>query len=851
MSLTSSPGRTPGQDAAASGPGVLPPGSPRRLRRGLRPPADSSCSARWSGSGYRTPPALVRRRDGQTIQLTPLLYLVLEAIDGERSLAEIAAVVSAAYGRQVGGGRRPPPHRDQAAPARPAPRARRHRARAPEAQPAAGAALAMGRLRPGGHPPADRPVRGAVRPRGRRPRARGVRGHLDVGALHQGAGARPPTRPSTSHCCCWSSSPSPSSPRASTSSATPRPAATAVPPRARWARASTSCGPRSTPTSPTATASAAAAGCASTSAGSTSTRSWPWRSFGVWWAVTRWDALLLILATQLLQMVRQLAPMVRFDGYHVLADLTGVPDLYSRIGPTLRSLLPGHRDDPRATALKPWARAVVTAWVLVIVPLLLFTLVLMVLALPRVLATAWAQPRKPGARCSPSTGPVATSPGWPSGCWRSSRSRCRCSGPCSPSSGWSGAPPPPCGGRPRAGPVDERWLSWWPVPWSRAWPGPGGPTPTGTGRSRPSSVARSSTGSRPSGVVGPQLRDGQVVNAPRTVWASTSTPPTRRHPELALVLVPKGAARGGTTAARPAWVFPFNRPGPPGEGDNQALAVNTTDGSSMYDVAFAMVWADGSSVTNRNEAYAFASCASCTTVAVAFQVVLIVGQADVAIPQNLSGAVNYSCARCVTYALAQQLVLTVPGDLDADQHRRLDALWQQISAFCRIRPARAAGPGPQPAARLPGPGQGAGQGSGHTGTRRQQHRAPHRPGDGDGDPRCAPALTVAHGEPDPAPHAHRHRARVVGCSDDGHSRPDVGGFHRAEQLRVRDGVLRARAEPLRVRDGLLDARGEQRPQRHTLTGTRARPVGLGCHAAGSGAGAGRGKRFRPDVTRWG
>ena len=42
--------------------------------------------------------------------------------------------------------------------------------------------------------------------------------------------------------------------------------------------------------------------------------------FGVWCA-TGWDALLLILATQLLQMVRQLLPMVRFDGYHVLADL--------------------------------------------------------------------------------------------------------------------------------------------------------------------------------------------------------------------------------------------------------------------------------------------------------------------------------------------------------------------------------------------------------------------------------------------------------------------------------------------------------------------------------------------------
>ena len=42
------------------------------------------------GSGYRTPPALVRRGDGQVLQLTPLLYLVLNAVDGRRSCAEIA-----------------------------------------------------------------------------------------------------------------------------------------------------------------------------------------------------------------------------------------------------------------------------------------------------------------------------------------------------------------------------------------------------------------------------------------------------------------------------------------------------------------------------------------------------------------------------------------------------------------------------------------------------------------------------------------------------------------------------------------------------------------------------------------
>lgn len=34
------------------------------------------------GSGYRTPPALVRRADGQVLQLSPLLYLVLNAVDG-------------------------------------------------------------------------------------------------------------------------------------------------------------------------------------------------------------------------------------------------------------------------------------------------------------------------------------------------------------------------------------------------------------------------------------------------------------------------------------------------------------------------------------------------------------------------------------------------------------------------------------------------------------------------------------------------------------------------------------------------------------------------------------------------
>src|SRR6478736_10192481 len=55
------------------------------------------------GSGYREPPALARRGDGQTFQLTPLLYLVLATVDGQRSYDDVGEVVSTAYGRTVTG----------------------------------------------------------------------------------------------------------------------------------------------------------------------------------------------------------------------------------------------------------------------------------------------------------------------------------------------------------------------------------------------------------------------------------------------------------------------------------------------------------------------------------------------------------------------------------------------------------------------------------------------------------------------------------------------------------------------------------------------------------------------------
>ena len=80
-----------------------------------------------------------------------------------------------------------------------------------------------------------------------------------------------------------------------------------------------------------------------------------------------------------------------------------------------------------------------------------------------------------------------------------------------------------------------------------------------------------------------------------------------------------------------------------------------------YDLAFALVWAEGDEVLNVNEAHAYASCSNCVTVAVAFQVVLIMDDAHVVVPQNLAVAANYDCYRCITAAIASQLVLSVAG----------------------------------------------------------------------------------------------------------------------------------------------------------------------------------------------
>ena len=55
----------------------------------------------FKNSAYSKPPSLVRRADGQVIQMSPLLYQVACRIDGSRGPDAIAALVSADLGRSL------------------------------------------------------------------------------------------------------------------------------------------------------------------------------------------------------------------------------------------------------------------------------------------------------------------------------------------------------------------------------------------------------------------------------------------------------------------------------------------------------------------------------------------------------------------------------------------------------------------------------------------------------------------------------------------------------------------------------------------------------------------------------
>ncbi|MFI8351507.1 hypothetical protein [Streptomyces sp. NPDC085596] len=90
------------------------------------------------------------------------------------------------------------------------------------------------------------------------------------------------------------------------------------------------------------------------------------------------------------EILEQLMPAVRLDGYYILGDLAGVPDLYGKIKPILLSLVPGERGQSarqEVAGLKKSARTIVATWVLTMVPLIIGELGYGLWNLPRIIST--------------------------------------------------------------------------------------------------------------------------------------------------------------------------------------------------------------------------------------------------------------------------------------------------------------------------------------------------------------------------------------------------------------------------------------------------------------------------------
>jgi putative peptide zinc metalloprotease protein len=451
------------------------------------------------------------------------------------------------------------------------------------------------------------------------------------------------------------------------------------------------------------------------------------------WLAIRVDALLLLIGLQLLTMVKQLSPMIRSDGYHVLSDATGVPDLYAHIGPTMKRLLPGHRKEP--SALTGRARALVTAWVLVIVPVLLSLSLTAILLFPKIAASAWesgsriagAIPDQAGdgdvlglaasvmrliALLLPVLGTIAMGQGVlrlagrKAGAWSDGRPGRRAAL-----------------GLFTAGLACLLLWAWWPSGQYEPIRASDNGTLLGLGRllSRPQEAVRPAMqpaaahlapgkhlavamiprggasrqhpaffmikgrdGEKPVMIVTDQSPDPRQSGTPSLKNSSSSTSTGGSATTTTAPATPAPGGSSTSTTGDPVTVaaFPFQLPDKPRPQDSQALAVNTKDGAVKYDVVYSIVTVtDGKPVDSQNTAYAFANCNACTTYAVSFQLVLIVGTSQVIAPINFAGALNGNCPACVTLAIADQIVVTLKEAPSDDLLKRLNEELAQLDAI--------------------------------------------------------------------------------------------------------------------------------------------------------------------------
>jgi putative peptide zinc metalloprotease protein len=103
---------------------------------------------------------------------------------------------------------------------------------------------------------------------------------------------------------------------------------------------------------------------------------------------------------------------------------------------------------------------------------------------------------------------------------------------------------------------------------------------------------------------------------------------------------------------------------------NLAYAVNQTDGSSIFELAFQIVHITGDTVDPTNVAIAYSSCTGCRTVSVAIQIVIYDANPSTFTPGNAAAAVNSGCDTCVSIADAYQFVFAGGPDVQLSNEGR-------------------------------------------------------------------------------------------------------------------------------------------------------------------------------------
>jgi putative peptide zinc metalloprotease protein len=121
---------------------------------------------------------------------------------------------------------------------------------------------------------------------------------------------------------------------------------------------------------------------------------------------TGWPPLLVAVIAANLEIMQQLLPSLRFDGYYIVSDLAGVPDLFKYIGPIVRRHVLRRPAEPRLEELRPWPQRLVAVWVTFVVPALVIQMAFVVAHLPGIVASGLDEARGLVARASVSAHPV-------------------------------------------------------------------------------------------------------------------------------------------------------------------------------------------------------------------------------------------------------------------------------------------------------------------------------------------------------------------------------------------------------------------------------------------------------------